>query len=233
MYLNFSEISKIPFQKVLEWLEIPYTQTQDGKLTGQGFIITIKKNLFFNPTGEDKGSIINFVANYRDMSLRDAAALLHNEFLIEHQIPEYDLHYCEFLEKEGIPESTAKEWEVGLVKNHKGPAAGRIAFKIRDIDGNKVGYALYNPKDGSYFYFRGYKHDHIYGLHRVQKPTLYQDPLSAVKNDAISLTYTGLTEAQEKALIHRLSALELSSALSNLDNLVKKLVNNIYIKTVG
>jgi hypothetical protein len=226
MFLNFFEISKIPFKEVLEHLQITYTETIK-ELKGQGFIVSKGKNKYFNPTGTDKGSVINFVANHNEMSLRDAAEMLYKEFKAVAEspgIPEYDLHYCEFLEKEGISESIAKEWEVGLVKNHKGPAAGRIAFKIMN-GSQKVGYALLNPKDGSWFYFSGYKHDYIYGLNHYTNGVLYPNPLLAVKNQGLGLTHPGLTEAQEQALIHNLNAIQVNDL-----RIANRLMKYIFVK---
>jgi hypothetical protein len=40
-FLNFQEISqKVSFSDLLNWLNIPFTQTQNGELKGEGFIIT-------------------------------------------------------------------------------------------------------------------------------------------------------------------------------------------------
>lgn len=59
-FLNFAEISKaIQFGDVLDWLNIPY-QKKNKELKGEGFIISLEKNLFFTPNNDSlKGSIIN------------------------------------------------------------------------------------------------------------------------------------------------------------------------------
>ena len=81
-FLNFAEISKaIPFSDVLNWLNIGYSQ-KNGELRGDGFIINIDKNLFFVPDNDAlKGSVINFVAHYKKIELREAASLLKQQFL--------------------------------------------------------------------------------------------------------------------------------------------------------
>src|SRR4030042_1670204 len=59
-FLDFNEISqRIPFANVLDYLNIPYT-TKGKELRGEGFIVDTVKNLYFNPKGDDKGSVINF-----------------------------------------------------------------------------------------------------------------------------------------------------------------------------
>lgn len=235
MYLNFFTISKVPFQSVLDWLRLGYTETKT-ELKGQGFIVNKAKNLYFNPTGNDKGSIITFVANQKNISLRTAAEYLYNQFMATENvlIPEYDLHYCEFLAKEGISEETAKDWEIGLVKNHKGPAAGRIAFKVKDVNGEKVGYALYNPKDKSWFYFKGYQHNHLYGLDRVKGDSvvLLSNPLEAVRfnSNGIALTHPGLTKPQEN-LLTKFSFIEVMCP--EYENIVLKLVKGSFVKLLA
>jgi hypothetical protein len=52
-FLDFKAISEaIPFQKVLDWLNIPYTEV-NGEIKGEGFIISVSKNRYTNPTGSD------------------------------------------------------------------------------------------------------------------------------------------------------------------------------------
>jgi len=160
-FLNFAEISqKIQFKDVLDWLNIPYSATQQGELKGEGFIITISKNLYFNPKNEDKGSVINFLASYKGLDLRGAAKELKDRFLTEaklpkRELPNLELHYCKFLEDK-ITEEMAKEFEIGLVKQHS-IIAGRIAFKTYDENDQHSGYVAYNPKDDSWFFPKGFK----------------------------------------------------------------------------
>ncbi|MFC1574035.1 hypothetical protein ACFL30_02510 [Candidatus Latescibacterota bacterium] len=60
-FLDFKEISQqIPFADVLDYFNIPYT-SKGKELKGEGFIVDTVKNLYFNPKGDDKGSVINFI----------------------------------------------------------------------------------------------------------------------------------------------------------------------------
>lgn len=61
-FLNFAEISKaIPFSDVLDWLNISY-QRNSKELRGEGFFVSLEKNLFFSPKDESvSGSIINLL----------------------------------------------------------------------------------------------------------------------------------------------------------------------------
>lgn len=85
-FLNFAEISKlIPFSSVLDWLNIPY-QKKNKELRGDGFIISLEKNLFFDPKDEShSGSIINFVSAQKQIGLREAASLLKHTFLVKEE----------------------------------------------------------------------------------------------------------------------------------------------------
>jgi len=76
-FLNFKEISlSIPFEDVLNWLNIPFIKTEK-ELKGKYFIINIEKNLFFSPKNENlKGSVINFLANHEGIDAREAASKL-------------------------------------------------------------------------------------------------------------------------------------------------------------
>ena len=160
-FLNFQEISqKVQFKDLLDWLNIPYSATQQGELKGEGFIITISKNLYFNPKNEDKGSVINFLASYKGLDLRVAAKELKDHFQTDakppkRELPNLELHYCKFLEDK-IPEEMAKEFEIGLVKQHS-IIAGKIAFKTYDENGEHSGYVAYNPKEDSWFFPKGFK----------------------------------------------------------------------------
>ena len=100
-YLDFADISaRVPFQSLLDHLNIPYTTTET-ELKGEGFVISREKNLYKNPTGEDKGSVINFLAAKKALSLREAASQLKSTFLAKEEekpkeapaLPYYELTY--------------------------------------------------------------------------------------------------------------------------------------------
>jgi len=172
-YLDFAEISKVPFQEVLNWQNVPFQETK-AELKGDGFIVNKDKNLYFNPQGDDKGSVINWLSTRERISLREAAQLIRDHFNgkppEKKEIPEYELHYHKFLEERGITPEIAQEYELGLVKS-RGVMAGKIAIKIRDAEGEKVAYIGRNLKgERKYFFFKGYTHDHIYNLHRQEHP---------------------------------------------------------------
>lgn len=161
-FLNFQEISqKVQFKDMLDWLNVPYTPTQNGELKGEGFIITLAKNLYFNPTGEDKGSVINFLAKYKGLDLRAAAKELKDHFLSEpkepvREIPNLELHYCPFLKERGITEELAKQLEIGFVKQ-RSIISGKLAFKTYDQNGQHSGYVAYNHSKGEWFFPKGFK----------------------------------------------------------------------------
>lgn len=212
-YLNFSEISKIPFEKVLNHLGVAYTES-DNSLRGEGFIVSRAKNLYFNPKGSDKGSVINFLAYVKGTDLRTAATELKKAFLEEEakkEIPEYELHYCKWLEQAGISEDLAEDFECGLVKS-RGIMAGKVALKIKDSAGRKVAYIgrNINPEaQNDWFFFKGYKNDHIYNIWRVSVESeviLTTSPFAVMKihsfgyTNVLGLLSSNMTEAQENLL---------------------------------
>lgn len=210
MYLDFKEISKTSFKSVLDWQQVTYRE-ENGKLIGDGFVIDIEKNLYLNPKGSDKGSIINYIANLHGLTVRDAAALIKKEVIDpkpkeEGKIPELELIYPDLFKEQGIPEQLVKELECGYCKQ-KSIMAGRICFKILD-EGVKVGYVGYKPSDQSWFFPKGFKRDFIYNLNRVNGETaiVVPSPLDVIyitakgKPNAISLMANYPTEAQIKLL---------------------------------
>ena len=105
-YLNFAEISKkISFKDLFDYLNISYSQKNDELKTADGIIVNMKKNLYFNTKDEyQKGSVINFLANFKETDLRTAAKELKDIFLSEaikpkREIPELELHYTDFLSR--------------------------------------------------------------------------------------------------------------------------------------
>lgn len=159
-FLNFKEISTVPFKDVLDWLNIPYT-VHNGELRGEGFIVDTAKNLYFNPKGTDKGSVINFVSTKKETDLRTCAKIIKDNFLTAikepvRELPNLELHYCKFLEEKGITEEMAKELEIGLVKQHS-IISGRIAFKTYNEIGKHSGYVAYNIQKDDWFFPKSFK----------------------------------------------------------------------------
>ncbi len=212
-FLDFKAIAAaIQFQTVLDWLNIPYTQV-DGEIRGEGFIITVSKNRYTNPVGSDYGNVINFLQAKKGMSAREAASLLKKTFLTNEKpaptLPVYKLQYCKELEDLGISEETARKLEIGKVVEHKGKSAGKIAFRIRSVDGEPVGYCIFDPKKKEYFYYSQYKHDHIYNLNNVDQrektAIMFADPINVAIHDkvcpfCIGMTRGNLTQAQTDLL---------------------------------
>jgi hypothetical protein len=188
-YLNFSEISsKVSFKELFDYLNISYSQKNDELRTQDGIVVNIKKNLYLNTKDENqKGGVINFLAHYKELDLRSAARELKENFLKEQvspkrEIPELELHYTDFLNQYSISEELAKEYEIGLVKQ-RSIMSGKIAFRIRDVLGNPIGYIGFNTKDNSWFYPKGFIRP-LYNAHRLtecSKIILTINPFESLK----------------------------------------------------
>jgi len=241
-FLNFAEISKaIQFSDVLDWLNIPY-QKKNGEIRGEGFIISIEKNLFFTPKDESKkGSVINFVSHHNQIDLREAAVLLKTEFLsnkkeikLEREIPNLTLEYNTYLTKHSISPDIAKEYEVGLVKQ-RSIVSGRIAFKVYDSQANHIGYIGYKLEDDSWFYPKGFKRP-LYNVHKVtdkKAVIVTADPFDALRiislkiPQVVSLLAQSMTAEQEDELKKFKYILLLHS---EPENIVNRLYSNSFIK---
>ena len=171
-FLDFNEISqRIPFTDVLDYLNIPYTR-KGKELRGECFIADTGKNLYFNPKGDDKGSIINFLQARNGGTLRDCALELKKQFLgepkkPEREIPTLELDY-EHLEvaKLGISKEVAEFFDIGYC-GQKSIMSGKVAFKIIDHNNDHIGYV--GLKDGKWFFPKGFKRDTLYNLFRQKK----------------------------------------------------------------
>ena len=182
-YLDFKEISKVPFKSVLDWQNVPYKE-ENGKIIGENFIIDVHKNLYFNPNGEGKGSPINFLSNVTGVALHEAASMIKREFLIKKnptKIPELELSYPLLFQERNIPEALAIEFECGYCK--KGIMAGRIAFKVMDENGVKVAYVGYKLADDSWLFPKNFKREVVYNLHHVSdtKAIVVNSPLDVIQ----------------------------------------------------
>lgn len=214
-FLNFTEISKaISFDEILNWLNIPF-QRKDKELRGDGFIISIEKNLFFCPDNEElKGSVINFVAHYKKVDLRQAAILLKTQFLSKktetkpkRDMPNLVLEWDSCIEEKGIKPEIAKEYEIGLVKQ-RSVVAGHIAFKIYDHSGKHTGYIGYKNKDDTWFFPKGFKRP-LYNVHKLtdtKSVIVTVDPFDALRiaslgfKQVASLLANSMTSEQEEQL---------------------------------
>lgn len=214
-FLNFKEISSaIEFTDVLNWLNIPF-QKKGKELRGDGFIVSLDKNLFFCPDNDQlKGSIINFVAHYKKVSLREAASLLKTQFLSKknvtkpmREIPNLTLEWNNYIEERKITNDIAKEYEIGYVKQ-RSIVAGKIAFKIYDHEGNHIGYIGYKSEDGSWFFPKGFKRPlyNVFKLTDTKSAIVTVDPFDALRiaslgfKQVMSLLANSMTAEQEEQL---------------------------------
>jgi hypothetical protein len=160
-YLNFKEISEsVSFEEVLKYFDIPYTETE-GELKGKGFIANKEKNVYFNPTGKDKGSVINFVASQKNTDLRTAAALIKGITKKEKEearrpIPTLELEYHPYLEQ-FAPADLCKGLNVGYCKQ-KSIMNGRICFKVGE---HYVGYSV---EKGDWLFPKGFKRNTLWNI---------------------------------------------------------------------
>ena len=240
-FLNFSEISqKINFKDVLNWLNLPFSETQQGELKGEHFIVTVSKNLYFNPSGEDKGSVINFVANHKGLDLRGAAKELKDHFLAQpkepkREIPELELNYCPFLKERDIPEALAREMEFGFVKQ-RSIMAGKLAFKTYDENGKHSGYVGYDYSKDEWFFPKNFKRT-LYNAHRITSKNVVLtvsifECIEYSQNGfpAVSLIGKTMTDIQAQ----QLSRFEKISVVhSEPDNIVIRLARSSYVKALS
>lgn len=214
-FLNFNTISKsVTFEEVLNWLNIAFHK-EKKELRGEGFIVSLEKNLFFCPENDQlKGSIINFVAHAKKIDLRSAALLIKQQFLSskkeanrKREIPNLTLEWHPFLQERGISEHIFKEYEIGHV-SVRSVLSGRIAIKVHDHSGNHIGYIGYKEADGSWYFPKGFKRP-LYNAFRLtdtRSAIVTVDPFDALKIASagfcqiVSLLANSMTKEQEEQL---------------------------------
>lgn len=213
-FLNFKEISStIPFEDVLNWLNVPYHKKNE-ELHGENFIVSTKKNLFFSKKdSSQKGSIINFVSIYNEIDLREAALLLKHQFLTNKEVkpkrdmPELELEWDVYLESRGISPEIANTFETGYVKQ-RSILSGRIAFKMYDYLGNHIGYIGYKVQDGSWFFPKGFKRP-LFNSQRLKSLNsiiVTTDPFETLRinsmgySEVVSLLANSMTDEQFELL---------------------------------
>lgn len=240
-FLNFAEISKsIPFSSVLDWLNIPY-QKKNKELRGEGFIISLEKNLFFSPKDESiSGSIINFVSNHKQIGLREAASLLKHTFTVkeEHspkrEMPNLLLNYDSYFAERHIKPEVVAEYEAGYVKQ-RSLVAGRIAFKVYNHEGNHIGYVGYKKDDKSWFFPKGFVRP-LYNVHKINDfkfVIVTTDPFDTLRiislgiPQAVSLLAKSMTTEQEEQLKKFRFVLLFHP---EPENIVSRLSSSTYIK---
>lgn len=240
-FLNFAEISKaIPFSDVLDWLNISY-QKKNKELRGEGFIISLEKNLFFDPKDEShSGSIINFVSTHKQIDLREAATLLKHTFLVkdEHspkrEIPNLLLNFDSYFTERFIKPEIITEYEAGYV-TQRSIVAGRIAFKIYNHEGKHIGYIGYKKEDKSWFFPKGFKRP-LYNFHKIKdfkSVIVTTDPFDTLRiisleiPQTVSLLAKSMTAEQEEQLKKFRFVLLFHP---EPENIVSRLSSSTYIK---
>jgi hypothetical protein len=239
-FLDFRALSTVPFKNLLDYLNVPYKETAT-ELKGETFIITKDKNLFFNPKGEGRGSVINFLSIHRNISLREAAAEIKAKFFETPKeppkLPDYELDYAHpFLTEQGITPETAKLFEGGYCKH--GIMKGKIAFAIHDEKGNKVAYIGKNLKDDGWFFPKNFKSDYLYNLHRQKYPIviLTVSPLDVLKIHqqnipaVVGLIAHSMSPRQQELLSTFKKILVIHK---EPDNIALRLIRNSFVKVVN
>lgn len=245
---DFKEISQsIKFQNLLDDINIAYTQ-KNGELKGTAgkfkFIVSIEKNLFLCPDDDKiKGSVINFLAQYMGIGLRDAALILQERFLKapqepKRELPNLNLFYCDYLEAYGINKEVATEYEVGFVKQ-KSIISGKIGFKCYDDNGEVIGYVSFNPKEEDpkkrWFFPQNFKRT-LWNAHRAtefNKAIVVCNPFDALiliqkgLKNTYCLIGKSMTASQEETLKKFNSVLLLHP---EPDNLILRLHKHCFVK---
>ncbi len=243
MYLDFKKISQeIPFKDVLDWLNIPYREkTKEIKLIydSQLFIVNKNTNSFFCPENmEINGSVINFYSYIKPCNLRSSAEELTRQFLDKslpkRELPELTLEYHHYLKDYGITEETALKYEVGFTRQN-GIMQGRIAFKVYDENGDKIGYVGYKPEKNDWLFPKNFKrplYNH-YLYKEVGSIILTENPFDAIylcqlNFPTVCLLGQGLTAKQEEGLKGYQSILALNR---EPENIVCRMSKHLFIKT--
>lgn len=245
-YLNFSEISRqIPFEKLLNWLNIPFTRTAK-ELKGENFIVTIEKNLYINTKNKDeKGSVINFLSHLNQIDLRAAAHELKNQFLKNgshkkdesKKLPQLELLYTDQLMTYGITEEIASEYEIGLVKQ-RSIMSGKIALKVYSQDQTVAGYIGYNSKDGSWYFPKDFKRP-VWNLHRLTDNEfifLVANPFDALKIISFGYPHTAclLGNSMTDSQLEQLRKMEFLQSIILIHedpmNIVGRLAKYVYVR---
>jgi len=221
------------------WLNIPYQQN-NGEIKGDEFIINVDKNLYFEPKGDKKGSVINFLSHFKEIDLRTAALEIKNQFQLlaketKKEIPNLLLEHHKMLEAYGITEEIAKEYEVGSVRQ-KSIFAGKLAFKIYDESGKHTGYIAYNTKDGNWLFPKGFKRT-VYNIHKVEKTFVIVvintfdifHLISLGYSNSVALMAKSMTDDQENVLKEFKHILLLHP---EPENIINRLSKHLFIKAL-
>lgn len=244
-YLNFSEISQqVKFEQLLNWLNISFTRNSK-ELKGEGFIINIEKNVYINPKNkEEKGSIINFLSHFKQVDLRSAASEIKKQFITndpkkeeQKEIPNLELHYTDQLKTYNIDETIANNYEIGLVKQ-RSIMSGKIALKVYSPDGFVTGYIGYQPKDGQWFFPKGFKRP-VWNLQNLTDNDfifLVTNPFDALKIISMGYHHTAclLGNSMTDDQLAQLKSMECLQGVilihSDPMNIVSRVARHMYIR---
>lgn len=232
-FLKFAEISQTPFERVLKELEVHFTE-KDGKLIGDGFIVSVDKNLYFEKGADRKGgTCIDFVSAYKHCSLRAAAFWIKEvcgaPVKEEKKIPVLTLEYHPYLE-DIAPADLCQSLGVGYVQQ-KSIMAKRICFKLGQH------YVGYSPEKKDWHTPEGFKYDTLWNIDNCDQETVIitVNPFDSlfliaqgIPNTA-SLMRQNMTEAQGKILERFKRVLLLHE---DPRNIVERLSPHVFIKAI-
>ena len=198
--LNFQEICEaIPPKALLDFLDVSYTETQQGELKGRtrdySFVWQPKKEVkgnkidagFFKLPQFERISAINIYGDIHDVEVLEgetkARAIAHElkiNFLTDikkRKLPEYKLEHTNELKELGFTLDHCQKYNFGYCK--KGVHKGRIAFRLPT--GHYMGY-----KDGKWYYPRknwGFERNFIYNYQADGAIVLTTDLIQCIKLD--------------------------------------------------
>jgi hypothetical protein len=204
------------------------------------FVVNVDKNIFFSPNVDDvRGSVINFLSFFDDISLRDAAKILKVQFLVkpvvfQKEIPELELIYHKSLEEYNISEELAQKYEIGYVKQ-RSIMQGRIAFKIYDENKQVLGYVGWHPSKNDWLFPKNfirpvYNINNIESLNQLIVCSSMFDCLFLISKgyiSCVSLIAKSMTDSQEN-ILKRFNTVILLHP--EPDNIVNRLSKSLFIK---
>ncbi len=143
-----------------------------------------KKNLYYCETCKHGGNIIGLA-----MALKGMEYLQAKEYLLEKAVPiqeppdelklDYELEYCELLDKEGVSPETARRLGVGKPKGRT-MLSGHIVFTVYDGD-KKVAYYGISTADRMPKFHKSFNpENHLYQFSPAEEAWLTTDMLKCL-----------------------------------------------------
>ena len=130
-----------------------------------------KKNVWYCPKCKDSGNIISLVMRLKKLEYLDAKTFCLEKVEPQKEITEelplnYDLEWCELLNKEGIDKELCDRLGVGKPKG-KTMLSGTIAFTVHNEHGLKVAYFGLKP-DGTKKFHQSFNPElYLYNVNNV------------------------------------------------------------------